>query len=142
MDVLFICRDDRADSLVGNLLYAIEAHRAGTEVGVMFSGEALLALRSESFTWPGRFWPQQVRWSLADRAEEAGLPVTGRKQSRALEVMGIVDRASQQGVRLFACPIWGTLLKAETPFPVEIQELTIEEALGLLAEAEQVIGSL
>ena len=140
MDILFLCNDDRADSLVGTLLLAVEGRKAGKDVGVMFSAAALVALRSESFLWPRRFWPQDIRWSLADQAAAAGLPVTGRGQARAMDVMGILGHASQQGIRLLACPVWSELLTPGYSPPVELREVTVNEALELIDSSKRVIG--
>jgi hypothetical protein len=142
LDVLLICRDARADSLVANLLLAMEAKRAAKDVGVMLSGEALLALRIGSFSWPRGFWPQAVRWSVADRAAEVGLPVRGKGQFRALDAMALLQSARHEGVRLFACPIWAPLLKTDVPWPEWITPASAADALGLLDRASTVVGSL
>ncbi len=48
-DLLLICRDGLANSLVSNLVLAIGAKRAGVDVSVFFTQEALQALVDNRF---------------------------------------------------------------------------------------------
>ena len=52
MDLLLLLRDALARSRVGTLLTAMHASKAGQEVGVLFTQEALSAVAQGSFEWP------------------------------------------------------------------------------------------
>ena len=141
MELLFICSDAQASSLVGALQMATESTKAGKPAGVLFTGEALLAMTDGVLLWPREFWPQKVRWGLADRAKAAGLPVSGRGQFRALDVPGLLNMAQETGVEFYACPVWAPLLGLEEKLPPYIKRLEIAHALKLLTEAKTVVGS-
>lgn len=141
MDMVFICRDASASSLVGNLRLALEAKRRGRSVAVLFTGEALQALDRGTFLWPRAFWPQEVRWGMADRARALGLPVSGRGQFRALDATAMIDQAREAGVELLACPAWSPLLGLEEGLPRGLRGLSMEEALELLSRAGTVVGA-
>jgi peroxiredoxin family protein len=142
MDLLLILRDALASSLVGGLLTAIEAKKAGQEVGIVFTQEALAALARGSFGWPRALSGQEMRLLMADRAAAAGLPLLGKGEGRQLDAKALVARAAEAGVRLYACPLWTSLLGLEGALPGALETLDTAGFLGLVRDARKVIGSL
>ena len=142
MDLLLILRDALASSLVGGLLTAIEAKKAGQEVGVVFTQEALAALARGSFGWPRALSGQEMRLLIADRAAAAGLPLLGRGEGRQLDAKAVVARAADAGVRLYACPLWTLLLGLEGALPGTLEALDTAGFLRLVQDAKRIIGSL
>jgi hypothetical protein len=141
MDLILICRDSDASSVVTNALLAVQARKAGRSAGLLFSGDALLTLRQGSFLWSRRFWPQRIRWGVADRASALGIPVRGKGQWRELDVAAILERARTEGVQFLACPVWMPLLEREISWPEGLEMLGVDQALLLLDETKTVVGS-
>lgn len=141
MDLLLILRDALASSLVGGLLLAIEAKKAGRTVAVILTQEALAALVQGSFEWPRELSGQEMRLALADRAKEANLPLLGRGEGRQIDAKGLVSRALEAGVGVYACPLWSPLLGVEDRLPEGVQALDTAAALKMIEEARQVVGT-
>jgi predicted peroxiredoxin len=142
MDLLLILRDALGSSLVGSLLLALNARKAGRQVGVLITQEALAALARGSFAWPRELSGQELRRKLADRGAELGAPVLGRGDGRQLDVKGLVERAREAGVELYACPIWSSLLDLTGELPEGIRELDAADVADLVQDAKQVVGTL
>ena len=142
MDLLLILRDALASSLAGGLLTAIEAEKAGQEVGVVFTQEALAALARGSFAWSRALSGQEMRLLIADRAAAAGLPLLGKGEGRQLDAKALVARAAEVGVRLYACPLWTSLLGLDGALPSGLEALDTAGLLGLIQNAKKVIGSV
>jgi predicted peroxiredoxin len=141
MDLLLILRDALANSVVGGLLLAMEARKMGREVGVLITQEALAALARGSFGWPRELAGQEMRLSLADRAAEAGVPLTARGEGRQIDVKGLVAQAREAGVALYACPIWSSLLGLEGTPSDGLESLEPAALCDLIQDARRVIGS-
>ena len=140
MDVLFIVRDALASSVVGTLLTAIETKRAGSEAAVLVTQEALAALAGGALGWPRELTGER-RYTLADRAKATDLPVRGRGASRQLDALGIVAKAREARVPLYACPIWSSLLGLDAP-PDGLQAIDTDGMTSLIEDADTVIGTL
>lgn len=140
MDALVILRDALASSVVGGLLFAIEARKAGQTVGVLFTQEALAALARGCLTWPRELTGQEARLALADRGAALGVPLTARGEARQLDAKGLAAKAAEAGVPLYACPIWTGLLGLDRP-PTGLQSLDTAGVLALIRDARHVIGS-
>jgi hypothetical protein len=142
VDFLLLCHDGSAESIVANALVALEAQRAGRPAAMAFSGAALLALRRGTYLWGREFWPQAVRWGIADRARDLDIPFRSKGQSRELDVAGVLAMAREGGVRFYACPPWTRLLGSDGEWPSGVEVLTVDEALRLVDGSRTVIGSL
>lgn len=142
MDLLLILRDALASSLVGGLLWAIGARKAGREVAVLFTQEALAGLARGSFEWPRELSGQEMRLRMADAAKSAGLPLRGRGEGRQLDARGLVSEAVDAGVVLYACPIWSSLLGLEGALPEGLRAVDRDKLADLVRDARQVVGTL
>lgn len=142
MECLFIVRDALASSLVGTLVVARDAHAAGRAVGVVVTGEALAAVAGGSFGWPRELAGQSMRLALADRGASAlGLPLLAKGEARQLDPKALLAAAIADGVPVWACPVWSTLLGLATP-PAGLGTIDRPGLVRLLAEAGKVVGSL
>lgn len=142
MDLLLILRDGLASSLVGGLLTAMSARRAGREVGVLLTQEALAALARGCFEWPRELSGQELRLTMADHGGALGVPLRGRGEGRQLDARGLVSRAREAGVVLYACPVWASLLGLEGALPEGLEPVEGAEVSGLILEARRVVGTL
>ncbi len=142
MDLLLIVRDALASSLLGSLLLAMEARAQGCTAGVLFTQDALAALARGTFEWPRELDGQALRLALTDRGAAAGLPVLGRGEGRQLDVKGLVSKAAETGVVLYACPIWMSLLGLEGMLPAGLQTPDRRAVLDLVRDAKRVVGTL
>lgn len=143
MDVLFICRDARADSLASNLLMALEARKAGMEVGVMFTSEALEAVAEGSFRWPPGLTGMHLRLRMADNARGMGLPIKGGSgQGREFNPGAMLRAAQEEGVSLYACESWSNLLNLKNKLPEGFGLMDLPATLRIISETNNVIGSL
>jgi len=142
MDVLFILRDALASSLVGNLLTAMDAKKAGRDVGVLFTQEALAAAARGSYGWPRELSGQEMRLTIADRGAAAGLPLLGRGEGRQIDAKRLIGSAHEAGVSLYACPTWSSLLGLEGKLPPGIQSIDAATFLKLIQDTKRIIGTL
>lgn len=142
MDLLLICKDGSASSLVANLLWAMEARKAGVDAQILFSAEALATLQSGAFLWPRELATQDSRLAIADAAKGQGLPIMLRGEARQLDFHGVFSRAKEAGVPMCADPVWTDLLGLRGKVPHGVSELDVASCLKLVQGAKQVIGSL
>ncbi len=142
MDLLLISRDALGSSVLGTLLTAVDAKKAGLDVAVLATQEALAAFARGTFEWPRELAPQSVRFPMCDRAAKLGVPVLGSGQGRQLDARGAVRLACEAGVTLLACPIWSALLGLDGALPEGFQPVERAALPALLTGAKQVIGTL
>ena len=102
MDLLLLLRDALASSLVGSLLTAMHASKAGQHVGVLFTQEALAAVAQGSFEWPRELSGQEMRLTMADRGKGLGIPLLGRGEGRQLDAKGLDPAQVPDGFDLLA----------------------------------------
>ena len=142
MDVLLICRDALASSLVANLLMAIEAKKTGLDAGVLFTGENVAALAGGGWSWPRELAGQEMRLRMADEAENMGIPTMGGKgEGRQIDIRRLLEKARETGVQLFACAAWAQLSGISGKLPVGVAEINPDLALKMIMEAQVVLGS-
>ena len=142
LDVLFICRDGRVDSLLSSLYLAREMKGTGLNVAVLFAGEALQAVCGEAMLWPRGLQEQPVRLTMADRAKAMGLPVVGRSDGRQIDRRGLLTMAREANIKMFACAPWVSLLALEKKLPRGVKAADEATTVQMLSEAKRVIGSL
>ena len=142
MDLLLILRDALASSFVGTLLTAESSSKAGLRVGVLLTQEALAAVAAGSLEWPRQLSGPEMRLTMADQGKGMGLPLSGRGQGRQLDPKALIPRAQQQGVAVYACPIWTSLLNLQGKLPDGIQVLEPEALPKLLQDAKKLVGTL
>ncbi|MDP7239948.1 MAG: hypothetical protein QGI79_07285 [Dehalococcoidia bacterium] len=141
MDMVFICRDALANSLLSNILLAMEAQKAGKTTAVLFTEEALNALDGGVFLWPQGLQGQRTRLIMAGNAVGMDIPVMLKGQGRQVNAQGMVEKAREAGVAMYACPTWTKLLSMSGNLPAGIAEMDLDTALKTLGQAKQVIGS-
>ena len=142
MDLLLILRDALASSVIGGLSLALEAAKAGQQVGVLFTEEALAAIARGTFQWPRELAGQEMRLLMADRGAEMGLPLLARGEGRQLDAKGMLSKAQEAGVVLYACPIWTSLLGLTGDLPHGLQRVEAGALPALIRSAKRVIGTL
>jgi hypothetical protein len=121
---------------------AMHASEGGRKVGVLITQEALAALAGGCFEWPRELSAQRVRWTIADSGKSKGIPLLGRGEGRQLDVKGLLSKAREAGVAVYACPIWTSLLGLEGRMSETIQSLDGPGLSALIKDAKQVVGSL
>jgi len=142
MDLLLICKDASAASLVTNLLWGSAARKAGMEATVLFSAEALAAFCSGAFLWPRELAHQEARLAIADNSKGQNLPIAFRSEARHLDVHGLLAQVQAEGLPMVADPIWTDLLGLRGKLPAGIAELDLADGLKLIGSAKAVVGSL
>lgn len=141
MDILFICRGAWASTLITSLTLAMEARKDSSDVAILFTEEALAALSDGYFRWPQALTGQEMRWKMADNASKAGLPTYGgRGQARRIDVWASITKAKESGIRMFASPLWVTLLGLSGNLPEGLDELSKADESKMLKEATVIIG--
>ncbi len=142
MDLLLILRDALASSFVGALATALRAKEAGREVGILITQEALAAVVQGSFAWPRELSGQHLRLTMADAGKDMDLPLSSRGEGRQLDVKGLMVKAAEAGVTLYACPIWTSLLNVDGQLPEAVQALKDDALADLIQNAKQIVGTL
>ena len=141
MDLLLICRDGLENSIIANLVLAMEAKKAGMEAAVLFTEEALAGLGGGALAWSPLLADRDTRMTVAKKATEKGIPVIGKLDKRETDIRPLAKAAKEAGVGLFACPVWSDLLDLRGKLPAEVQEIDLPMAFKLLSGAKKVIGS-
>lgn len=140
MEVIFICRDALENSVVSNLAAAMEMKKSGTDVGVLFTQEALAALAGSVLDWSPLLRDRDTRTTIAKAATRMGIPWAA-KDPRWTRPGQVLTAASQAGVSLLACPMWTEMLGVRGKLPPELGYVDMATALRALREAKVVIGS-
>ena len=143
MELMFISRDAREDSLLGTVMMAMEARKAGADVGILFTGEAIAALSGRSFNWSPLLEDRESRMGISRTAKELGYPLASPRDRRGrwTKPLQLLPAASEAGVRLLACPLWSKLLDAGEKLPEELEQIEVESLVRELRQAQKVIGS-
>lgn len=142
MDMLLICRDASASSLVSNCMLAMRERERGLQAGILFTSEALAALARGTFLWPRELQEAEVRLAMADNGKKAGLPITGRGEARQLDIWQILNQAKESGVPMYASSFWVDLIGLQNKLPQGVKVLDTETARKLFTETKSIIGSL
>jgi peroxiredoxin family protein len=119
----------------------MEAQKAGKTTAVLFTEEALNALDGGVFLWPQGLQGQRTRLIMAGNAVGMDIPVMLKGQGRQVNAQGMVEKAREAGVAMYACPTWTKLLSMSGNLPAGIAEMDLDTALKTLGQAKQVIGS-
>ncbi len=142
MDMVLICRDGLENSVIGNVAVAMEAKRAGEDVGILFTEEALYCLSGKSFEWsPVAFKDRDSRSKILRNATAMGLQATNPKESRTSDLPRLLKQAKEAGIKLMACPIWAQILAVDGKnLPPELALIDKPTMLKELKAAKIVIG--
>lgn len=142
MDILLICRDAVASSIVSNLILAKEARRSGKDIGILFTEEALAAISDGVFRWPPQITGEAIRYLMTDNSARVGIPTMGGKGAdRQIDVRTSILEAKGSQVTMFACPIWVSLLGLGGKLPDGIIEISLDDELRMLNSTRTIIGS-
>ena len=142
MDLLLICKDALANSIVDNLLISMEAKKAGMDVGVLFTQEAVVALAGESISWSPALTGQDTRLAMVKNGAAMEVPVAGSGQGKQLDTRQLVVKAKEAGIPLYASPVWTSLLGLQGKLPTTLTEIDMPTTLKTIQEAKTVVGSL
>lgn len=134
MDVLLIAKDGSLNSILTNVMLAMDAKQAGADAGVLFSEEALAALMDKKFYEMPEGLKKHSK-EIADNAAKAGLPLPK-------EPADVVNMAAGAGLPMFACPAWGLLLGVAGKIPAEITLLDVPTALKEISAAGKVVAGI
>lgn len=138
--MLFICRDALEDSVIGNVGLAMEAQKAGSDVAVVFTGEALAALAGQALGWSPLFTDRKARITISRNAAAMGIPVAHARDNRWTDLSRLLDAAREAGVMLLACPLWSRVLALDGKLPPQVMEIDMAAWLRELGEAKTIIG--
>jgi peroxiredoxin family protein len=130
VDLVIICRDGLVNSYISSLVAAMESKKAGTDVAVVFTQEALYALAEKKFRFSESL--EEISKKIEENAKKVGL------SANPLE---LVKAAKDAGVKLLACPAWSDLLEVRDKLPEELEIPELSELLGIIGGAKQVIGT-
>lgn len=133
-DVLLIATDGSLGSILANVMLAMDAKKAGSGAGVIFSEEALAALMDNKFYEMPEGLKKHSK-EIADNAANGGHPLPK-------EPADVVNMAAGAGLPMFACPAWGLLLGVAGKIPAEITLLDAPTALKEIGAAGKVVAGL
>lgn len=139
--VLLVCRDARADSILGNLALGLQLKESGTDVAVVFTGESLLALTGQRMLWPPLLQSREAQMQISRAGSEMGFALSAEFDGRWLDTDRFLRQAAGEGLELIACPFWTRLLGVEDALPAFITRAEGHDYLRALQSAERVIGA-
>lgn len=132
MDLVVFANRGSLDCILTSLVLAMESKKAGVDVGVVFTEEALAALMDKKFyDMPEGL--RKHRKEIAQNAAKMGLGIPN-------EPGELVKMAAGAGVPLFACPAWGPLLGVAGKIPSEITIWDIPTGLKEIGTAAKVVS--
>lgn len=140
MDLLLICRDALESSVIGNIAVAMEAKKAGQEVAVLFTQEALAAMAGQSLRWPPLLESRDARAKVSKNATAMGIEVANQKDSRWTDISRLLKSANDANIGLLACPIWAKILDVDGKLPPEIKIVDGDAMMKAMHEAKTIIG--
>ncbi|MQG58522.1 MAG: hypothetical protein FI709_11485 [SAR202 cluster bacterium] len=137
MELLFICRDARVDSLLSTMAMALEARKASVEAGISFTGEAIAAMAGRSFDWSPllRDWSTRVR--VSRNATEMGHPLSNPRGPRWTKPVNF----SRPPGRRESGPLWSKMLGVDERLPEDLERPDMAELIHELRQSYKVIGS-
>ena len=138
--VYLVCRDARADSLIGNISLGLEFKAQGTDVAVVFTGESLKAFAGEVFAWPPLLNNRPAQMDIARAGTAAGLDIAAKFDKRWIDTDRLIQQALDKGLPLIACPLWTGILGIEDALPSYLGRVALQAFLNDLKSAQQVIG--
>lgn len=144
MDLLLICRDALENSVLTNLVMAIEVKKEGIDVGVLFTEEALMAIANQAvFDWSASLRDRVTRTKVANNAKKLGIQTCDAPTASypAVSMKGLVKVAQATGVTLLACPIWAGFLECQEKLPSEITQIDFATFLKTIKAAKKIIGT-
>lgn len=140
MDIMLICRDALENSVLSNIGMAMEAKKNGSDVGVVFTGEALAALAGESFRWSPLLENRGAKIKVIKNAASMGIQMASEKDKRWTDMSRLLKTAKEAGVSLLACPLWSNLLQVEGKLPSQITTIDSQTLFKEMNEAKTIIG--
>lgn len=135
-----ICRDGREDSVLSNVALGLRLKEAGSDVAVLFTGEALKGVTGEVRAWPPLLKNRTAQVGIAREGKAMGWEVTADFDDRWVDTERFLKSAAAQGLSMLACPMWSKLLGVEDALPDYLQRVELDALLGDLRAAERVIG--
>lgn len=140
MAVALVWKDGTEDSLLGSLSLAMEWRKAGEDVTVIVTEEALAALAGRGLAWSDALKDRASRMRILKGARELGLAYHRDFDARWTEPAKLLAQARQAGVRLLADPVWVTLLAADGSLPDFLERTDTAGLLRTLRESSPLIG--
>ena len=141
MDMILICRDGMENSVIGSVAMAMEAKKAGQEVGIIFTEEALACLGGQAaFRWSPGFRDRYSRINALRNATAMGMETGNPKDARWSDLSRLLKQAKGAGVNLMACPIWSQILAVDGNLPPEVAPIDRPTLLKELQQAKVILG--
>lgn len=138
--MILICRDAVENSVVANVAMALEAKKAGQDVGILFTEEALAALAGQSFGWSPLFQNRDARIKISRNATAMGVEIANEKDNRWTDISRLLISASKAGIKLIACPIWSKILAVDGNLPPQLASIDSAALLKELKQTKMIIG--
>ena len=140
MDIMLICRDALENSVISNIAMAMEAKKNGSNAGVVFTQEALVALAGGSFRWSPLMENRDTKIKVSKNATAMGIQIASEKDKRWTDIYRLLRSAKEAGISLMACPLWSQLLQVEGKLPPEISTVDSQTLFKEMNQAKTIIG--
>ena len=141
MAVVLVWKDGTEDSLLGNVALATEMKKAGEDVTIIITEEALAAVGGgRAFGWSQALKDRPSRLTALKAAKEMGLDYHRDFDPRWSDTGKLIAHARASGVRLVADPIWAKLLGIDGNLRGEVERIETKDMLKALREASVVVG--
>jgi len=135
-----ICRDALENSVISNIAMAMEAKKNGSNAGVVFTQEALVALAGGSFRWSPLMENRGTKMMVSKNATAMGIQIASEKDKRWTDIYRLLKSAKEAGISLMACPLWSQLLQVEGKLPPEISAVDSQTLFKEMNQAKTIIG--
>jgi peroxiredoxin family protein len=128
--------------MISNLTIAMSFCKSGKTVGVVFTGDALLGLCNGIVRYPTSLSGVEVRKTISSGADQLGLSLHPARDPKGINIRPLLLQAKESGVRLYACPVWSSLLKLSGKLPQELSSIAMDKLLDEIDSSAKIIGAL
>ena len=129
VDTMVLCSKGALNGIMSSLLSAMYLKGRGVDTAVLFYQEAVAAFADRRFEFSPLL--QRHADTILQNISKAG---------HTSDPVEMVKLAKAAGVPVYICGAWVDLMGVRDSIPAEMEIITIEDGVRLVAESKKVIG--
>ena len=129
IDTMVLCSKGTLNGIMSGLLTAVYLKGLGVDTAVLFYQEAVAAFADRKFEFAPLL--QKHADTILQNLSEAG---------RTSDPIEMVKLAKAAGVPVYLCGAWVDLMGLRDSVPADMEIITIENAVKLVAESKKVVS--
>jgi peroxiredoxin family protein len=129
VDTMVLCSKGTLNGIMSGLLTAVYLKGLGVDTAVLFYQEAVAAFADRKFEFAPLL--QKHANTILENLSKAG---------RTSDPVEMVKLAKAAGVPVYICGAWVDLIGARDSVPAEMEVITVEQGVRLVAESKKVVS--